>query len=203
MFPLFSPEAVLCRINGPLQAAKMREFLSAFAIIAFLVGASFESSTSRTIHEKRAILGRAPQKWRPTSRLLPDSIVPVRIALKQNNLDIGGDRLISISHPDSADYGKTLSAEEVTNLFAPSKQSIEAIYEWLGESGIPSSAIAHSDSKGWLAVDMTAAQAENLFSSELYEFEHPKSGMIFLRQLQITYHSQVCSKRPVPQAFPR
>jgi tripeptidyl-peptidase I len=154
----------------------MLRLLCSLATLALLVRAPLASRLSSSVHEKRAIVDAAHAKWRPTSRVSPDSIVPVRIALKQSNLAVGADRLVSISHPSSAEYGKILSADEVTNLFAPAEESVKAIYEWLGESGIPLTAIAHSDSKGWLAIEMTAAQAEGLFNSELYEFEHVKSG---------------------------
>jgi tripeptidyl-peptidase-1 len=127
-------------------------------------------------HEKRATSDDQYATWRSTIRLSPDAIVPVRIGLKQNNLDAGAERLMSISHPQSPDYGKTLTEEQVSALFSPAEESVDAVRDWLVSSGVPLQSIAHSDSKGWLAVDLTAEHAERLFSSELYEFEHVKTG---------------------------
>ena len=106
---------------------------------------------------------------------------------------------MSISHPDSAEYGKILGADEVTDLFAPSDESLEAVYAWLRETGVPSTAIAHSDNKGWLATEMTAAHVENLFSSELYEFEHPKSGKACIEKQR----QRITDQRVVSVAFPK
>ncbi|KAK4897639.1 hypothetical protein LTR27_004785 [Elasticomyces elasticus] len=152
--------------------------LSIVGGLAFMIQGQVVSAFSNTVHETRAIADAAHSSWRAASRLPPEVIVPVRIALKQQNLDVGIDRLMSISHPDSSDYGKTLTTDEVTRLFAPSAVSVEAVRDWLVESGVPPANIAHSDSKGWLAVDMTAAHAERLLESELYEFEHLKTGHI-------------------------
>ncbi|KAK5708506.1 hypothetical protein LTR17_020637 [Elasticomyces elasticus] len=46
------------------------------------------------------------------------------------------------------DYGKTLTTDEVTRLFAPSAVSVETVRDWLVESGVPPATIAHSNSKG-------------------------------------------------------
>lgn len=87
--------------------------LTAFTAIA---------SAGHVLHERR----EAPlhTSWRQTSRVLPDAVIPLRIGLKQNNLDLGVDRLTAISHPDSEHYGKHLSAAEVHNLFAPSEDTV-------------------------------------------------------------------------------
>ncbi|KAK5693413.1 hypothetical protein LTR97_009982 [Elasticomyces elasticus] len=150
--------------------------LSIVGGLAFMTQGQVVSSFSNTVHETRAIADGAHSSWRAAPRLPPEVIVPVRIALKQQNLAVGIDRLMSMSHPDSSDYGKTLTTDEVTRLFAPSAVSVEAVRDWLVESGVPPATIAHSDSKGWLAVDMTAAHSERLLESELYEFEHLKTG---------------------------
>lgn len=147
------------------MAAAALTFLAALAALA-----------QGAVHEKRSTIGNVQRSWRPTSRLSSDSMVPVRIALKQNNLDAGAEQLMSISHPESETYGKALSDDEVNGLFAPSDESVNAVRNWLLESGVPAATIAHSDSKGWLAVDLSVAHAERLFEAELWEFEHPKSG---------------------------
>lgn len=130
--------------------------------------------SNHVLHEKREV--KLSQRWRRDSRLEPDAIVPVRIGLKQNNLDLGAERLMSISHPDSEHYGKHLSEEEVHDLFAPSDDTVNAVRDWLISSSIDARVIAHSDNKGWLAADIPAEDAESLFQMELYEFEHSDTG---------------------------
>lgn len=133
-------------------------------------------TSSSTVHEKRPNLDARSHSWSAVSRLPPDSIVPVRIALTQSNLHVGAGRLMSISHPASTEYGQTLNASETRDLFAPTEESIQIVRDWLLDSGIPDATIAHSDSRGWLAMDMTAAHTERLFQSELYEYVHTRTG---------------------------
>lgn len=50
--------------------------------------------------------------------------------------------------------------------------------DWLVASGIEDSAIVHSDNKGWLAFDIPAWQAEDLFQTEYHEHVHATSGQV-------------------------
>lgn len=75
--------------------------------------------------------------------------------------------------------------EEVHDLFAPSPDVVSAVYGWLLDAGLDKSIIAHSDNKGWLAANIPAQDAERLFQTELYEYEHSqyvlKDSMWILR----------------------
>lgn len=82
------------------------------------------------------------------------------------------------SHPDSARYGKYLSAEEVHDLFAPSNEAVESVRGWLESAGIHASRIVHSDNKGWLAFDAQAHEAEALFKTKFYEHEHSSTQSV-------------------------
>ena len=132
-------------------------------------------SASEVVHEARDF--ELPS-WTRGSRIESSAIVPVRIGLKQTNLDAGPDRLMAISSPESEHFGKHMTAEEVHELFAPSKHSVEAVRAWLVESGVADRLIAHTENKGWLALDIPAKDAERLFGTELYEYQHAQSGTV-------------------------
>lgn len=127
---------------------------------------------THVLHEARE--AGVHSSWHIVDRVQPDAIIPVRIGLKQSNLELGPGRLEAISHPGSKDYGKHLSMEEVHDLFAPSPDIVSAVYGWLLDAGLDKSIIAHSDNKGWLAANVPAQDAERLFQTELYEYEHSK-----------------------------
>jgi tripeptidyl-peptidase-1 len=82
------------------------------------------------------------------------------------------------SHPKSANYGKHWTAEQVTDAFAPSKASVEAVREWLVDSGIASERIVHSDNKAWLAFDAYAEELEELLNAEYHQYEHIESDKV-------------------------
>lgn len=60
-------------------------------------------------------------------------VLPMKVALTQNNLDKGHDWLMDVSHPHSKSYGKHWSAEDIANTFAP--RSVHHLYT-LGSMGV-------------------------------------------------------------------
>lgn len=67
---------------------------------------------------------------------------PVRIALKQRNLDKGMDYLMAVSDPSSPSYGWHYTAEQVVDLFVPDEAFIRTVKDWLVLAGVPEAGIA-------------------------------------------------------------
>jgi tripeptidyl-peptidase-1 len=60
-------------------------------------------------------------------------------------------------------------------MFAPEEETVANIKEWLTDFGIHGARIVHSENKGWVAVDVTVEEAEELLQTEFYEHEHQSS----------------------------
>lgn len=93
-----------------------------------------------------------------------------------DNCSIGSQ--FTRSHPDSQNFGKHWSEEDVNRAFAPTNDTIEAVIAWLVSSEISSERIFLSDNKGWIGFDATVGEAERLFLTEFYEQEHAQTGKI-------------------------
>lgn len=139
---------------------------------ASLLASALAIPTGHVLHEKRDTFLHLQRR-----RVDPDSILPVRIALKQSNLETGYDRLMEVSHPESPRYGQHFSAEEVADMFAPAKESVDAVKAWLLGSGIAEEDVVHYHNKGWLAIDMPASHAEELFGAEYHEHDLAEDNM--------------------------
>ena len=87
-------------------------------------GLAAPAASPRVLHEKRATPAHVTRR-----RVEPGAIIPVRVGLKQSNLDSGYERLMEVSHPSSPTYGKHLSAEEVHSIFAPAEEALETVKE--------------------------------------------------------------------------
>ncbi len=134
-----------------------------FSVIA--AGSALALPTAnRVVHEKRDI----PVPY-PRARLPDNALVPIRIALRQNNLAFGHEYLMDVSHPSSPNYGKHWTAEDVHNHFAPSDESVQAVKDWLLGFGIDESDVRHYENKGWLAVDLPVSKAEALLDTGRYQ----------------------------------
>jgi tripeptidyl-peptidase-1 len=145
------------------------------------------------LHEKR----QSPSSdWIRGARIEDNAILPMRIGLTQNNLEKGHDLLMEVyvlryyllwklsanltcsSDSDSPKFGQHWSQEDIHDMFAPSESAVQAVRQWLADSGIDSSRVVHSDNKGWLAFDATAEEAEALLLAKYYEHAHVHSPNI-------------------------
>lgn len=85
---------------------------------------------------------------------------------------------MEVSHPDSENYGKHLTKEEVHSIFAPADETVEIVKNWLLNSGlVDENVILEYENRGWLAIDIPVKHAETLFGTKYYEHES-KNGDI-------------------------
>ncbi|KAL7941112.1 peptidase S8/S53 domain-containing protein [Trichoderma barbatum] len=125
-------------------------------------------STHR-LHERHA--PRMAKHWTKRERLSRKTVLPMRIGMKQRNLDAGHAKLMDISNPRSANYGKHMTAEEVIDFFAPAQSSVDAVIDWLISSGIDRKRISQSANKQWIQFDASAEEAEDLLVADFYYWE--------------------------------
>ena len=123
----------------------MRIALFSAALIG-IVSAAPASYTPdpHVLHEKRDAV---PVAWTHHSRAGRSTVLPVRIGLKQRNLEHGSSMVADVADPDSPNFGKHWTAEKVANMFAPSRETSDKTVEWLVASGVDSSRLKHSVGK--------------------------------------------------------
>ncbi|EOA86025.1 uncharacterized protein SETTUDRAFT_177490 [Exserohilum turcica Et28A] len=105
-----------------------------------------------------------------------DVVLPVRIGLKERNLEHGDRFLDDISDPDSPNFGKHWTAERVANTFAPSQQASDTTLAWLREAGIGSQRVKHSVGRNWLEFSATVSELEALLNTQYHNYQHKQSG---------------------------
>lgn len=109
-----------------------------------------------------------------------DKTVPVRIALKQRNLENGMGMLMEVSDPDSPKYGQHYTQEQVTEAFAPEQESIDTVTKWLVDAGVPAESIKMPRSQGWLQFRTTVDKLESLLHTKYNVFEDRDTSEHFL-----------------------
>lgn len=148
------------------------------ALLVFaLAGASCAAPSARhaqILHEKRAI---EPIDWTRGRRLHPTHVLPMRFGLVQQNVDRLEEMLESVSSPHSPKFGQHYTAKEIVDTFAPHKDTISAVMDWLVSSGIASERLRLSADKGWIHVNATASEAESLLQAEYHVYTHSESGV--------------------------
>lgn len=155
----------------------MRVSLACFlsALLAFTAASPVPDT--HVVHEKREIAHRfTTSRWIKRDRLEQDAILPVRIGLKQQNLHKGADWLMDVSHPESPNFGKHWTSDEVIAAFSPSNETLATVRNWLVKHGISERRITHSDNKAWFAFDATTSELEDLLHTQYHEFVHGATG---------------------------
>lgn len=92
--------------------------LVALATLA-VVGYASPLTSARSdhvVHERRST---PPPGWQARDRVDGHIKMPLRIGLKQRNLDMGSHYLDEVSNPRSSKYGQHWSADDVIKMFEP------------------------------------------------------------------------------------
>lgn len=138
-----------------------------FLILVVLFSAADASPKPRSrhvysVHESRHLV---PARWSKRPGLDKQTVLPVRINLKQSNLDQAEELLMAVSHPASPKYGHHYSPDEVMDLFAPPRESIEAVKAWVVSAGVVPERVKYSHPHGALFINMTVTEVEDLRQS--------------------------------------
>ncbi|KAI1111587.1 peptidase S8/S53 domain-containing protein [Nemania sp. NC0429] len=135
------------------------------------------SPSRHVVHEKR---DSKPHLWEKRDRASPSQVLPIRIGLRQRNLEHAERYIYEVADPTSPNFGKHWTAEEVANTFAPSTATKNAILGWLVESGIERPRISLSKGHNWVQFDGTVEEAERLFSTKYWHYQHVENGGVRL-----------------------
>jgi tripeptidyl-peptidase I len=120
-------------------------------------------------------------------------MLPMQIALAQQNLESAEHLLLSISNPTSPQFSQYLTAKEVGQRFAPSTEGVTEVLRWLNEAGISKSRITSSHSGGWLNFNATIMEAEQLLKTQYHIYQ----------QSETTELRVACDKYSLPKMLQR
>ncbi len=104
-----------------------------------------EVPSTHVQHERH--LPYLARRWAKRDKLRSTTMMPMRIGLKQFNLEAGHDRLMELSDKNSPNYGKHMTPEEVIEFFAPPQDTVDVIIDWIVAGGIARERIGHSTNK--------------------------------------------------------
>jgi len=122
-----------------------------------------------------------PSSWIRLHRADPEYITTFSVFLKQRNVQASCPSLLDqISDPESPDYGKHLTREQILDRLAPSAAVQRQVIEWVKSAGINEASIVnHRDS---LFVRAPVSLVERLFSTELHVYRRLEGKATVVRQ---------------------
>lgn len=144
-----------------------------FLFIASLATTSLASPVDSPLtlfHQIESI----PKQWLSHGKAGKDTMIKAQIGLKQSNIEGLQAKLLDVSNPESSNYGKWLSKEEVAKYTAPPKGNAEAIKSWLNAHGIKD---IEQPTNDWIGFTVPVSTMEKLLGTE-YEWFVPKDGRV-------------------------
>lgn len=147
---------------------------SLLAIVAALVAGVVALPTLNVPHVRHEKRGASDGLFVKRSGVSAGTPFPVRIGLTQSNLDHGHRMLMEVADPNSPRYGHHYSVDEITEMFAPKRQTVDAVAEWLRSAGV--SDFSQSVNKQWMQIDMMVEELESLLRTKYHEYEHTETG---------------------------
>lgn len=150
-FSPFNHRSSFIMLYQQLVAALLGALATAPSTLASPLGNSQVTGTKREIPSTHVLHERQLPHWSSTwVRKHPvekSAVLPMRIGLRQVKQKEGHNLLMDRSNPRSANFGKHMSAREVIDFFAPSRESVEAVRDWLVAGGINATKISQSVNK--------------------------------------------------------
>jgi hypothetical protein len=106
-----------------------------------------------------------PSGWTPTGSPNPETLMTMQVALKQKNIDGLQAKLMDVSDPESPNYGKCLSKEDMEAYTSPSTDSLQTVKLWLASYGVPASSISQP-TPDWMEVSVPISKAEIMLNTK-------------------------------------
>ena len=148
---------------------------SVASVILWRIALSASIPSSFVVHEKRDF---TPPEWVKQSRAPSNTMVSVRLGIAQRNIELGHEYLMDISDPRSPNFGKHWTMEKISDTFSPTKETVNAVREWLSQSGIPAERHTVAGSNGHVQFMADINEIEELLATEYHIYEHADTGAV-------------------------
>ncbi|KAI0633307.1 family S53 protease-like protein [Trametes polyzona] len=158
--------------------------LLAFSFVTIALGAPLAREPLH-VHDARSA---APQGYTASGPPHPDTVLQLRVALKQSDTAGLVDKLYDVSTPGSNNYRKFLSKAEVEKYTAPSADSLAAVTAWLDRNGVKATPGVTSQ---WLNIEVPVAKANSMLDTEFSVFENKDAGISAIRTLAYSVPASV------------
>ncbi|KAG5976499.1 hypothetical protein E4U55_007302 [Claviceps digitariae] len=181
---MYALQATMNALYGSSAVFTLRNVLCLFVFLLQLSVAIASTSARHGHYQLKSSIIQAPAEWTRLHRADPDQVVDVAIGLRQHGFAALEEKLLQVSTPQHANYGKHLSSRQVQQLLQPAPESVRAVRQWLTElEPLREANITASSSEDWLELTMPVACLERLLQTEYWVFQHAPSRAFAIRSL--------------------
>ena len=106
--------------------------------------------------------------------------ITLRVALKQQNVDVFEQKLLDMSTPDHPQYGLHMTRDEVKAFLQPHQDSTATVTAWLKENSIES----HQMDNDWIKFRTNVKTANSMLNTTFQWYKSVEENSLRLRTLQ-------------------
>lgn len=128
---------------------------------------------------------KVPVQWTLVESAKKDEnkLFNVIIALKQRNVNTLA-RLFEIrTNPESPDYGKWMSIEELTAIIEPTAETVDTVSKWLEKHGVSSYSLVKN--RDHIVADIPMSTLKSMFEVEFGTFVHTRIGKMHTTAINV------------------
>ncbi|XP_069772464.1 tripeptidyl-peptidase 1 isoform X2 [Narcine bancroftii] len=107
-----------------------------------------------------------PEGWKYAGRVSATDQILLTFALKQQNVYKLNKKLDQLSNPDSSQYGKYLSLDQLSRMIRPSDKTLQTVWMWLGNFGVHNCSTVQT--LDFLSCFMSSSTAEKLLTGSKF-----------------------------------
>eukprot|EP00029_Vermamoeba_vermiformis_P011464 TRINITY_DN630_c0_g1_i1.p1 TRINITY_DN630_c0_g1~~TRINITY_DN630_c0_g1_i1.p1 ORF type:complete len:572 (+),score=192.55 TRINITY_DN630_c0_g1_i1:26-1717(+) len=154
----------------------MKYYILLLCVVAAVWAASIQHGRTR-MENLMYTQHHVPAGWRSIEKINTKQDLHLIIALKQRNVDRLMEIFNAVSDPNSKEYGKFLTIDEIHSLVAPAPHAVDAVVSWLKQNNAKS--VQHKND--FLEVVIDVLDANKMLACEFHRFEHGASGKRLIR----------------------
>ncbi|KAI9442972.1 subtilisin-like protein [Lactarius indigo] len=126
--------------------------------------------------------GAIPPNWESLGHPPIGTTIDLHVVLKPQHENALIDTLYEVSDPRHPKYGAHLSKEQVAQLVAPHRDTLELINSWLEHYGVPSTSVSTTHGGSWLTLaDVPVSQANTLLGASYQLYRRSGTNDTILR----------------------
>ncbi|KAL4810127.1 peptidase S8/S53 domain-containing protein [Aspergillus unguis] len=134
-------------------------------------------------------LRNAPDGWIQGPPASPSKMMTFHIAMAHEKSAGFEQRVLDISTPGHASYGKHMARDEVRDFVRPSDHTMDRVLSWIESVGVPAKSIkSHGN---WIEATMRVSQAESLMNTKFYRYTHSESHKRAVRTLEYSVPREI------------
>jgi len=129
---------------------------------------------------------RLRPNWYEIGRTDPWKPITLSFAIRQQNVDLLIDTLMAVSTPSNDRYGDFLNKQQIFNMLAPKKESINAVTSWIKSLNVDDKdIISWTENSDIIKLKTTISFAEALLNCEYYDYQSAFNKDIIVSRVRI------------------